>query len=175
MYSAISRTKKTCPAEGRKTKEYLPRFSTDKATNQPSTASETEQYMEKYDTWLIQHRKVRRRCIRVPLWWRACACRTRRCLDLQRLWAYRKKYIVEHEKPSFREPPKEVCFYAYKRINHFREILAQFQAKETTTQIPEHVIESIKLQVKKERMRLVRSYKPENQRYPEKAWLQQVL
>ena len=38
------------------------------------------------------------------------------------------KYLIENEKPSYKEPPKEVCFYAYKRINHFREILAQFQA-----------------------------------------------
>jgi hypothetical protein len=63
------------------------------------------------------------------------------------------KYLVENEKPSYKEPPKEVCFYAYKRINHFREILAQFQAKETT-QIPEEVIENIKLQIKKERIKL---------------------
>ena len=63
------------------------------------------------------------------------------------------KYLVEHEKPSYKEPPKEVCFYAYKRINHFREILAQFQAKETT-QIPEIVLESIKAQIKKERIGL---------------------
>lgn len=40
--------------------------------------------------------------------------------------------LTENEKPSYKEPPKEACFYAYKRINHFREILAQFQAKETT-------------------------------------------
>ena len=60
-------------------------------------------------------------------------------------------YLIENEKPSYREPPKEVCFYAYKRINHFREILAQFQAKETT-QIPDEVIENIKLQIKKERI-----------------------
>ena len=61
------------------------------------------------------------------------------------------KYIVEHDKPSYKEPPKEVCFYAYKRINHFREILAQFQAKEST-QIPEEVLENIKIQIKKERI-----------------------
>ena len=42
------------------------------------------------------------------------------------------RFLVENDKPSYKEPPKEVCFYAYKRINHFREILAQFQAKETT-------------------------------------------
>ena len=62
-------------------------------------------------------------------------------------------YLIENEKPSFKEPPKEVCFYAYKRINHFKEILSQFQGKETT-QIPPEVIENIKLQIKKERVEL---------------------
>ena len=64
-----------------------------------------------------------------------------------------KKFLIENEKPSYKEPPKEVCFYAYKRINHFREILAQFQAKETT-QIPEEVLINIKNQIKKERITL---------------------
>jgi len=62
-------------------------------------------------------------------------------------------YLIENEKPSYKEPPKEVCFYAYKRINHFKEILAQFQGKETT-QIPPEVIENIKIQIKKERIDL---------------------
>jgi hypothetical protein len=60
-------------------------------------------------------------------------------------------YLIENEKPSYKEPPKEVCFYAYKKINHFKEILAQFQGKETT-QIPDEVIEQIHLQIKKERI-----------------------
>ena len=62
-------------------------------------------------------------------------------------------YLIENEKPSYKEPPKEVCFYAYKRINHFKEILAQFQGKETT-QIPHDVIENIKMQIKKERIEI---------------------
>jgi hypothetical protein len=62
-------------------------------------------------------------------------------------------YLIENEKPSYKEPPKEVCFYAYKKINHFKEILAQFQGKETT-QIPIDVIEFLKLQIKKERISL---------------------
>jgi hypothetical protein len=62
-------------------------------------------------------------------------------------------YLIEKEKPSYKEPPKEVCFYAYKRINHFKEILAQFQGKETT-QIPCDVLENIKLQIKKERIEI---------------------
>lgn len=62
-------------------------------------------------------------------------------------------YLIENEKPSYKEPPKEVCFYAYKKINHFKEILAQFQGKETT-QIPDEVIEQIQQQIKKERITL---------------------
>ena len=61
------------------------------------------------------------------------------------------QYLIENEKPSYKEPPKEVCFYAYKKINHFKEILAQFQGKETT-QIPMDVIEILKQQIKKERI-----------------------
>tara|TARA_B110001469_G_scaffold127517_1_gene148756 strand:+ start:2390 stop:3463 length:1074 start_codon:yes stop_codon:yes gene_type:complete len=63
-------------------------------------------------------------------------------------------YIYQKEKPSYKEPPQEVSFYAYKRINHFREILAQFQAKETT-QISDDLIERIRSQITKERINLV--------------------
>jgi len=60
------------------------------------------------------------------------------------------KVLIENDKPVYNEPPKEVCFYAYKRINHFREILSQFQAKETTY-IPDDIIVNMKNQIKKER------------------------
>ena len=62
-------------------------------------------------------------------------------------------YLIENEKPSYKEPPKEVCFYAYKKINHFKEILAQYQGKETT-QIAIEIIDVIKQQIKKERIEL---------------------
>jgi len=65
------------------------------------------------------------------------------------------QYLIENEKPSYKEPPKEVCFYAYKKINHFKEILAQFQGKETT-QIPAEVIENLKYQIKKERIECIK-------------------
>jgi len=63
------------------------------------------------------------------------------------------QYLVDNDKPSYKEPPKEISFYAYKRINHFREILSQFQAKESTD-IPKDIIEQIRCQVKKERITL---------------------
>ena len=61
------------------------------------------------------------------------------------------QYIVDNEKPIYKEPPNEVTYNAYVRLNHFKEILSQFQAKETT-QIPAHVIEAIRGRIKKERI-----------------------
>ena len=60
-------------------------------------------------------------------------------------------YIVDSSKPNNKEPPNEVSYTAYIRLNHFKEILSQFQAKETT-QIPDQVIQAIKDRIKKERI-----------------------
>ena len=60
-------------------------------------------------------------------------------------------YIVDSSKPTNKEPPNEVSYTAYIRLNHFKEILSQFQAKETT-QIPDEVIQAIKDRIKKERI-----------------------
>ena len=61
-------------------------------------------------------------------------------------------YIIDNNKPTNKEPPNEVSYTAYIRLNHFKEILSQFQAKETT-QIPEEVINAIKARIKKERIK----------------------
>ena len=61
-------------------------------------------------------------------------------------------YIIDSSKPSNKEPPNEVSYTAYIRLNHFKEILSQFQAKETT-QIPDTVIEAIRNRIKKERIK----------------------
>ena len=59
--------------------------------------------------------------------------------------------IVDSDKPSFKEPPKEMTSFCYKRINHLNEFLAQFQAKETTD-IPEDVYNEILMEIRKERI-----------------------
>lgn len=61
-------------------------------------------------------------------------------------------YIIDSSKPTNKEPPNEVSYTAYIRLNHFKEILSQFQAKETT-QIPDEVIEDIRARIKKERIK----------------------
>ena len=55
---------------------------------------------------------------------------------------YTKDIVINSEKVSYRDPPRESSYFAYKRINHFNEWLAQFQAKETTD-IPEEVYNGI--------------------------------
>lgn len=59
--------------------------------------------------------------------------------------------ILDIDKPSYKDPPKEMTSFCYKRINHLNEFLAQFQAKETTD-IPESLYNEIMLEIKKERI-----------------------
>jgi hypothetical protein len=59
-------------------------------------------------------------------------------------------HIVDNQKPVNKEMPNEVSYTAYIRLNHFKEILSQFQAKETT-KIPEEVLNAVKKRIQKER------------------------
>ncbi len=59
--------------------------------------------------------------------------------------------LIDSDKPSYKDPPREISYYAYKRINHFNEWLAQFQAKEST-EIPQEIFDGILLELKKERI-----------------------
>ena len=61
------------------------------------------------------------------------------------------RILIESNKPSFKDPPPEVSYFAYKRINHFNECLAQFQGKESTI-VPQEVYDSLLLEIKKERI-----------------------
>jgi hypothetical protein len=67
--------------------------------------------------------------------------------------------LIDSDKPSYKDPPREVSYYAYKRINHFNEWLAQFQAKEST-EIPQEVYDSILMELKKERITNIAALKP---------------
>ena len=51
---------------------------------------------------------------------------------------YTEDIMIVTEKGSYNDPPREASYFAYKRINHFNEWLAQFQAKETT-ELPETI------------------------------------
>jgi len=64
---------------------------------------------------------------------------------------FTEEIIINSDKPSYKDPPREVSYFAYKRINHFNEWLAQFQAKEST-EIPEEVYSRIIKELNKEKV-----------------------
>ena len=59
--------------------------------------------------------------------------------------------LMDSDKPNYKEPLPDSSVYAYKRLNHLNEWLAQFQAKESTD-IPDDVYEKILLEIKKEKL-----------------------
>ena len=67
-----------------------------------------------------------------------------KCFSVQHL-------LTDNEKPSYKDPPKEISYFSYKRINHYQEWLNQIQGKETTD-IPEEVFDKIMLELKKQRI-----------------------
>lgn len=60
--------------------------------------------------------------------------------------------ILNNDKPNYKEISTDVNCFAYKKKNHFKEILNQIQGKESTT-IPEEVYQKILLELKKTRIR----------------------
>lgn len=72
---------------------------------------------------------------------------------------YRDCILVDSEKPSYKDPPREMSYYAYKKINHLNEWLAQFQAKETT-EISAATLDLIRAELKKERITDMSKLKP---------------
>ena len=61
---------------------------------------------------------------------------------------YTEKVLFENDKTSYKETPKEISYFAYKRINHFNEWIIQFQGKETT-EIPSKIYTDVTEEIKK--------------------------
>lgn len=59
--------------------------------------------------------------------------------------------VLDHDRPSYKDPPKEISYFAYKRINHFQEWISQIQGKETT-EIPEQLYDRILVEIKKQKI-----------------------
>lgn len=56
--------------------------------------------------------------------------------------------IITTEKSSYNDPPKEINYFSYKRINHYNEWLAQFQGKENI-EIPPEIYRDINFEIKR--------------------------
>ena len=72
---------------------------------------------------------------------------------------YTEDIIINSEKTSYKDPPREVSYFAYKRINHFNEWLAQFQAKEST-EISDEIYKNIFEEIQKNMNLDIQKIKP---------------
>lgn len=59
--------------------------------------------------------------------------------------------IIDHDRPSYKDPPKEISYFAYKRINHFNEWISQIQGKEQTDINPD-IYDAILVEIKKQKI-----------------------
>ena len=61
---------------------------------------------------------------------------------------YTEKVLIINEKGSYNDPPREANYFAYKRINHFNEWLAQFQAK-GSSELPDTIYRDVYVELNK--------------------------
>ena len=66
--------------------------------------------------------------------------------------------LVVTDKVSYNDPQSEITYYTYKRINHFNEWLAQFQAKERAD-LPNEIFENIYIELKKNKHIVIENLK----------------
>ena len=71
--------------------------------------------------------------------------------------------LLDIDLPGVKEQNKDTTYFNYRKINHFNEWLAQFQAKETTD-IPQEVYDKILLEFRKERQRDISNLTPKKLR-----------
>jgi hypothetical protein len=76
---------------------------------------------------------------------------------------YAEPILLDSDKPNYKDPIPDNSAYAYKRINHFREWLSQFQGRENTD-IPIDVYQKILIELKKNRINNLASLKPDKMR-----------
>ncbi len=133
------------PMKKSKILQYFP--SSEEETD-VSTVSHIQQYIENIDDTTLDTERLTIQMDKCPL------CKTKMNIKYSKSdiicygCGYSETIIIHSEKSSYKEPPREASYFAYKRINHFNEWLAQFQAKETT-EIPENVYKAIYDEIKK--------------------------
>ena len=82
-----------------------------------------DEYLQKIDTNYISRIKVDRDICNCP------NCKTEMVLypsdglQICEKCGLQQNILIESDKPSFKDPPLEICYFSYKRINHFNEWL----------------------------------------------------
>ena len=74
-----------------------------------------------------------------------------------------EQVLIDIDLPGMKEQNKDTSYFNYRKINHFNEWLAQFQAKETTD-IPPEIYDMILLEFRKERRKDISDLTPKKLR-----------
>jgi len=71
---------------------------------------------------------------------------------------WEERILIDVDLPGIKDQNKDSSYFNYRKINHFNEWLAQFQAKETTD-IPNEVYDYILLELRKEKIKNIADLK----------------
>lgn len=84
-----------------------------------------DEYLQKIDINYISRIKIDRNICNCP------NCKTEMVLypsdglQICEKCGLQQNILIESDKPSFKDPPLEICYFSYKRINHFNEFRRQ--------------------------------------------------
>lgn len=140
----------------KKTKNILDFFKKKgKKVNENSKSSIFKKYMSVTDNVIKNKKKISK--------FAAKCCKNPKCNNQELILHLSDGYLIckscgecheillDSDKPKYKDIIPDASAYAYKRINHLNEWLAQFQAKESTD-ISDDIYDKILIEVKKERL-----------------------
>lgn len=71
-------------------------------------------------------------------------------INVCEICAWTNNFILDSNKPSYKEPPPEITYYSYRKTNHLKELLTQRQGKETTS-VPQEIIDKLIQQINRDK------------------------
>jgi hypothetical protein len=82
-----------------------------------------DEYLQKIDTNYITRIKIDRNICNCPVCKVEMVLYPSDGLQICEKCGLQQNILIESDKPSFKDPPLEVCYFTYKRVNHFNEFL----------------------------------------------------
>jgi hypothetical protein len=82
-----------------------------------------DEYLQKIDSNYISRIKIDRDICNCPVCKVEMVLYPSDGLQICEKCGLQQNILIESDKPSFKDPPLEVCYFTYKRLNHFNECL----------------------------------------------------
>ena len=82
-----------------------------------------EEYLQKIDSTYISKIKIDLNIFKCPNCHLEMTVFPSDGIQICEKCGLQQNVLIESDKPSFKDPPMEVCYFSYKRINHYNELL----------------------------------------------------